>query len=161
LNSHNRILIDIEEVLEIHDFHIWQLVDSMTVCSMHIVMYEKDILKFNEVDHKIHKILHVDGVQNATVQPEFIGEDELDYVTENEFGKLVPLNLSCGCKNACDDATCCSTSRNSLSKKRDSIQKQRPSLDSIQRPSLEEIRNKFQTIEENIKEVEIELGAIE
>jgi hypothetical protein len=36
--------------------------------------------------------------------------------------------------------------------RRDSIQKQRP--------SLEEIRNKFQTIEENIKEVEIELCAI-
>jgi hypothetical protein len=125
----------------------------MTVCSMHIVMYEKDIHKFNEVNHKIHKILHVDGVQNATVQPEFIGENELEYVTENEFGKLVPLNLSCGCKNACEDVTCCSTSRNSLSKKRDSLQKQRPSLESV--------ANKFEAIEENIKEVEIELGSVE
>jgi hypothetical protein len=148
-----RILIDIEDVLEIHDFHIWQLVDSVTVCSMHIVIYEKEINKFNDINHKIHKILHKDGVQSATIQPEFIKEDELEYATVNEYGKLVPLNLSHGCKNSCDDENCCSTSRNSLSKKRDSLQK---TPRGTPRGGSEEKNNVNET-----KEVEIELSSLE
>jgi hypothetical protein len=129
------------------------LVDSVTVCSMHIVIYEKEINKFNDINHKIHKILHKDGVQSATIQPEFIKEDELEYATVNEYGKLVPLNLSHGCKNSCDDENCCSTSRNSLSKKRDSLQK---TPRGTPRGGSEEKNNVNET-----KEVEIELSSLE
>eukprot|EP01080_Neovahlkampfia_damariscottae_P002968 gene2968-4978_t len=121
-----RILLDIDEVIETHDFHVWQLVDSMTVCSMHVVMYELDFKKFNEIDDKIHQILHHDGIHNVTVQPEFINEDELEYATYNKYGKLVPLNLSCGCRK---EGETCSTSRNSITKARDSKRDSKDSKD--------------------------------
>jgi zinc transporter 1 len=61
-------------VLEIHDVHVWQLIDGLVIASMHIILSEKEVSNFNKISEKIHAILHEHGVHNSTIQPEYVKE---------------------------------------------------------------------------------------
>jgi zinc transporter 1 len=55
-------------VTDIHEFHVWQLVNSRHVSSVHVVCPRE---KFEEIAPKIQQIMHNEGVHSTTVQPEF------------------------------------------------------------------------------------------
>jgi solute carrier family 30 (zinc transporter), member 1 len=111
-----RILSDIEHVVEIHDFHAWQLIDSLIVCTMHITMHENDSKFFDEVSQKIHHILHVNGIHNSTIQPEYIKSGVEDFIKLRSGESNDP---SCRCKKTCVETSCCDTNENSLIKQKE------------------------------------------
>jgi len=57
-------------VLNVHDFHVWQLVDGMIITSLHIMIEENT--DFGVLAKKIKKLLHKSGIHSSAIQPEFV-----------------------------------------------------------------------------------------
>lgn len=73
-------------VIEIHDVHVWQLIDGLIIASLHIVLPEKEVSNFNMISEKIHTILHEHGIHNSTIQPEYVNEVCVSSICINEEG---------------------------------------------------------------------------
>jgi len=105
------ILNENENIIEIHDFHIWQLVDTLIICTMHVMMTEENSHLFNKISEKIHLILHKHGIHNSTIQPEYVkstllGKNKIDENNDNTiFSKI---NRTCRCLDVCVEDSCCS-----------------------------------------------------
>ena len=70
LNETRDIINKVPGVLNVHDFHVWQLTDGMIITSLHIMCAEG--CDFAAVSKKIKKILHKRGIHSPTIQPEFV-----------------------------------------------------------------------------------------
>jgi len=89
-------LEQIEGVLNIHDLHIWQLVDGMVVCSAHVTVEEG--IDWNYVSAAIREALHSHGIHSSSIQPEFMP-------------RAASIKPFCeqNCVDDCDEDWCCST----------------------------------------------------
>ena len=114
------ILNEVDSIVEIHDFHAWQLIDSLIVCTMHVIMHVDDAKKFGDIQKQIHSILHNNGIHNSTIQPEYIKNDFDEFIKSRSGENLNnAYEQSCRCKTSCEETNCCSTSENSFIKKKE------------------------------------------
>ena len=60
----------IDGVLDIHDFHIWQLDSMKVIATCHVTC--KGISEFNHIIPLIKKTLHSFGVHSSSIQPELM-----------------------------------------------------------------------------------------
>ncbi|CAG61505.1 uncharacterized protein GVI51_K07249 [Nakaseomyces glabratus] len=69
-----REILAVPGVKAVHDFHIWNLTESIYIASIHV---EIDCAadKFESSARKIRRIFRQHGINSATVQPEFIRDD--------------------------------------------------------------------------------------
>ncbi|KAL6942184.1 hypothetical protein ACO0QE_003350 [Hanseniaspora vineae] len=67
-------ILQIEGVISVHDFHIWNLTESFYIASLHVEIGKNpdDFIKIAKI---IRNIFHRYGIHSATVQPEFVDED--------------------------------------------------------------------------------------
>jgi zinc transporter 1 len=63
-------LMKTEGVLEVHEFHIWELLDDRNVCSLHVILLEE--ADFMRISDELKAKLHKYDIHNTTIQPEFI-----------------------------------------------------------------------------------------
>lgn len=99
-------ILKIEEVLGIHEFHIWQLDEQKVVCSVHILCNpdaSKDS-EFMKIATNIKGILHDHGIHSSTIQPEFLPEK----VSKTDLYNGNKCNLKCTSAE-CEELVCCST----------------------------------------------------
>jgi hypothetical protein len=54
----------------VHDFHMWQLIDGMTITSVHIAVEEG--ADFTNIVREVRKLLHDYGIHSSSIQPEFV-----------------------------------------------------------------------------------------
>ncbi|CAL9736076.1 vacuolar zinc transporter Zrc1p [Monosporozyma servazzii] len=66
-------------VVEVHDFHIWNLTESITIASIHVKI-DIPTKKYIDTAKSIRNIFHQFGIHSATVQPEFVSGN----IDENE-----------------------------------------------------------------------------
>lgn len=64
----------VDHVLEIHEAHFWQLVDSLVICTMHLKVAAG--ANWNQIRRDVQTILHSYGIHNTTLQPEFIDQQD-------------------------------------------------------------------------------------
>ncbi|SCU84992.1 LAMI_0C09714g1_1 [Lachancea mirantina] len=64
-------IMNINGVVSVHDFHIWNLTENFSIASIH-VQIDATPDQFMEVAKLIRNIFHRYGIHSATVQPEFI-----------------------------------------------------------------------------------------
>ena len=69
-----REILAVPGVMAVHDFHIWNLTESIFIASIH-VQIDCAPDKFIESAKLIRNIFHDHGIHSATVQPEFISGD--------------------------------------------------------------------------------------
>jgi len=81
-------LLNLPEVVNIHDLHIWQLDDNINIATLHYVLNNNVV---GEVDLKIKNILHKYNIHSSTLQVEY---------TQN------CNEITCDNKN-CDSNKCC------------------------------------------------------
>ncbi|EJS41621.1 cot1p [Saccharomyces arboricola H-6] len=69
-----RDLLQIPGIIAIHDFHIWNLTESICIASLHIRL---DITpdRFTDLAKLVRTKLHHYGIHSATLQPEFIKKE--------------------------------------------------------------------------------------
>lgn len=70
---------EVPGVVEVHDFHIWNLTESITIASIHVKI-DVPAKNYIETAKLIRNIFHQFGIHSATVQPEFVSGN----IDENE-----------------------------------------------------------------------------
>lgn len=85
-------------VVEVHDFHIWNLTESITIASVHVKI-DVPTDKYIESAKLIRNVFHQFGIHSATVQPEFVSGN-FNETERRRFsiiaGDLSGSNLSLG-----------------------------------------------------------------
>ncbi|CEP62309.1 cation diffusion facilitator family transporter LALA0_S05e02674g [Lachancea lanzarotensis] len=65
-----REILDVDGVVSVHDFHVWNLTESLSIGSTHIEV-DANPERFTEIAKTVRGIFHRHNVHSATVQPEF------------------------------------------------------------------------------------------
>mmetsp|Transcript_14710 Transcript_14710/g.46181 ORF Transcript_14710/g.46181 Transcript_14710/m.46181 type:complete len:479 (-) Transcript_14710:1556-2992(-) len=94
---------DVSSVVDIHDLHIWQLTDGMTICSVHVV--HSDGTAHLTIINDVQQILHEAGIHSSAIQTEplAISATELRLVPNTAEFSACAQN----CIEQCDEAFCC------------------------------------------------------
>eukprot|EP01133_Synstelium_polycarpum_P004026 gene4026-4663_t len=82
-------------VVSQHDLHVWQLVDGMTIASVHVGVLEG--ADFSRIVVDVKDIFHYQGIHSTSIQPEFISQNNTD-----EQGFCVQ-----NCIKECEEEWCC------------------------------------------------------
>lgn len=98
-----KLIKNVEGVLAVHEFHVWQLAGNRIIASAHIrCLNLRDYMRIAE---EVKSFFHNEGIHSTTIQPEFV-----------EFEEMSPDRdcvLECGPDKTCYVDTCCArTSRN-------------------------------------------------
>ncbi|KAI8333756.1 cation efflux family-domain-containing protein [Blakeslea trispora] len=83
LDDVNNALLTLENVLSVHELHVWQLSDTKLIASLHVLI--KSRKSYMTTASEIKKVLHRYDIHSATIQPEFI-EDQIDEKYMDEAG---------------------------------------------------------------------------
>lgn len=93
----NRLTKEVEEILAVHEFHLWQLAGEKIVASMHIMCH--DLNDYQKIASKIKQFFHREGIHSITIQPEFVSIGQDDIMEECVY--------PCPEPNRCLEQTCC------------------------------------------------------
>jgi len=85
-------------VLNIHDFHVWQLVDGLIISSIHVACEEG--CDFAHLAERVKAIFHQNGIHSTCIQPEFVPKTH-----ENTQKNKVVCQQNC--VTDCDENWCC------------------------------------------------------
>lgn len=69
-------LNSIPGVLSIHELHVWQLSNTKTVASIHVLLGKDAPNTYMGIASKIKRCLHRHGIHSTTIQPEFADQIE-------------------------------------------------------------------------------------
>lgn len=92
-----KLLQEIDGVLAVHEFHVWQLAGERIIASAHIRC--KNLQDYMQIAERVKEFFHNEGIHSTTIQPEFVQpegqSDDKDCV------------LDCPSRTNCVAQTCC------------------------------------------------------
>lgn len=62
-------LFQIDGVLAVHEFHVWQLAGDRIIASAHIRCH--NLQEYMAIAEKVKEFFHNEGIHSTTIQPEF------------------------------------------------------------------------------------------
>jgi len=65
-----RLLENIDGVLAVHEFHVWQLAGDRIIASAHIRC--RNLSEYMKIAEQVKEFFHNEGIHSTTIQPEFI-----------------------------------------------------------------------------------------
>jgi zinc transporter 1 len=105
----NRLVREVEGVLAVHEFHIWQLAGDRIIASAHIRC--QNLADYIRVAERVKEFFHHEGIHSTTIQPEFVEQCGDDPADHQNCAFSCPLDAeSPGGKNAhtgCIANSCC------------------------------------------------------
>lgn len=117
-----RLLKEVDGVLAVHEFHVWQLAGDRIIASAHIRC--RNLSEYMKLAEKVKEFFHNEGIHSTTIQPEFIEIDSIPSYTTSD-GTSTSLNISgkdegcvLDCPNideSCVKATCCQNTNSKVS----------------------------------------------
>ncbi|CAG0885272.1 unnamed protein product [Darwinula stevensoni] len=93
-----QLLTEVDGVLAVHEFHVWQLTGNRIIASAHICC--RNLHDYIEIAKKVKEIFHNQGIHSTTIQPEFL--EYADGVSESSN-----CVLDCPPNQDCSASTCC------------------------------------------------------
>lgn len=93
-----RLLEQIEGVLSLHEFHVWQLAGDKIIASAHITC--RSMAEYMPIANKVKDFFHNEGIHSTTIQPEFIEDPPKNLELNN-------CVLGCGEDKECGAQRCC------------------------------------------------------
>ncbi|XP_012736651.2 zinc/cadmium resistance protein isoform X1 [Fundulus heteroclitus] len=111
-----RRIASVPGVQAVHDLHIWQLTESLTVASVHVHCHAGfPLSRCADLMSGVTKVLQSVGVSCSTVQPEFIsssssfrGDGASTFIQKEDPSSLPLPPCSLACAKACASKMCCS-----------------------------------------------------
>jgi len=97
----NKLLQEIDGVLAVHEFHVWQLAGDRIIASAHIRC--RNLHDYMQIAEQIKTFFHDMGIHSTTIQPEFV--DVLDELQTKEDQQNCVLD--CPTNQECRPSTCC------------------------------------------------------
>lgn len=104
LEDIQRKIEEVEGVLAVHEFHVWQLAGSRIIASAHITC--KNLHDYFTISETVKEIFHNEGIHSTSIQPEFV-QDTIEEGEENQTNCI----LECGPDKVCYPDTCCGKKR--------------------------------------------------
>lgn len=102
-----KLMSQVDGILAVHEFHIWQLAGDRIIASAHIRCL--NLAQYMQVAEKVKEFFHNEGIHSTTIQPEFVetaGAEPTGSISSTE-----DCMLSCpkGPTTApgCDASKCC------------------------------------------------------
>ncbi|XP_031785317.1 zinc transporter 1 isoform X2 [Nasonia vitripennis] len=102
-----RLLENIDGVLAVHEFHVWQLAGDRIIASAHIRC--RNLSEYMKIAEQVKEFFHNEGIHSTTIQPEFI-----DYQSNSEIKETPTEDCVLDCPKtdkSCNQATCCGPSK--------------------------------------------------
>lgn len=65
-----RLLENVDGVLAVHEFHVWQLAGDRIIASAHIRC--RNLSEYMKIAEKVKEFFHNEGIHSTTIQPEFL-----------------------------------------------------------------------------------------
>lgn len=100
-----KLLSQVDGVLAVHEFHIWQLAGDRIIASAHIRC--RNLSEYMKIAEKVKEFFHNEGIHSTTIQPEFT-----ELPTDESASETESCALDCPVKDrACAASTCCGPSK--------------------------------------------------
>lgn len=94
-----KLLQEIDGVLAVHEFHVWQLAGERIIASAHIRC--RNLVDYMHIAEKVKEFFHNEGIHSTTIQPEFVE------IMANFQEKEENCMLDCPASTNCISQTCC------------------------------------------------------
>ncbi|XP_022335136.2 proton-coupled zinc antiporter SLC30A1-like isoform X1 [Crassostrea virginica] len=104
LDDIKRKIEEVEGVIAVHEFHVWQLAGSRIIASAHITC--KNLHDYFTISESVKEIFHNEGIHSTSIQPEFVQNP-----LENDVENPTTCILECGPDKNCYTDTCCGQKR--------------------------------------------------
>lgn len=104
-----RLLDNVDGVLAVHEFHVWQLAGDRIIASAHIRC--RNLSEYMKLAEKVKEFFHNEGIHSTTIQPEFV---ELGDFSENMIKSTPTEDCVLDCPKtdkSCTYSTCCGPSK--------------------------------------------------
>lgn len=104
-----RLLENVDGVLAVHEFHVWQLAGDRIIASAHIRC--RNLSEYMKLAEKVKEFFHNEGIHSTTIQPEFV---EIGDFTENTEKEAPAQDCVLDCPKTdkpCTLSTCCGPSK--------------------------------------------------
>ncbi|XP_028966539.1 zinc transporter 1 [Galendromus occidentalis] len=95
-----KLIQEIDGVLAVHEFHVWQLAGERIIASAHIRC--RSLPDYMRIAGKVKEFFHNEGIHSTTIQPEFISAGE-HYADSKDCSLECPLDEV----NNCVQQKCC------------------------------------------------------
>ncbi|XP_068244142.1 proton-coupled zinc antiporter SLC30A1 isoform X2 [Palaemon carinicauda] len=102
-------LLNVDGVLAVHEFHVWQLAGERIIASAHIRC--RNLKDYMVLAEKIKKMFHEEGIHSTTIQPEFVEFEDDNLSASIESAEDCILDCPSNDKDACAAQTCCGVSK--------------------------------------------------
>ncbi|OAD62222.1 Zinc transporter 1 [Eufriesea mexicana] len=102
-----RLLENVDGVLAVHEFHVWQLAGDRIIASAHIRC--RNLSEYMKIAEQVKEFFHNEGIHSTTIQPEFI-----DYRSNSDVKETTTEDCVLDCPKTdkpCNHATCCGPSK--------------------------------------------------
>lgn len=76
-----------DDVLSVHELHIWQLSDTKVIASLHVLL--ASTANYMTVAKRVRKLMHKYGIHSITIQPEFLDPDSSEALLSTNQGACV------------------------------------------------------------------------
>lgn len=96
-------LKEVPGVVSVHELHVWQLSETTTVASVHVLILPDS--DYMVVANNIREIMHSQGIHSVTIQPEFVNGTPNDSDYEDDSDERTCL-IRCP-PDQCVADTCC------------------------------------------------------
>lgn len=103
-----RLTKEIQGVLAVHEFHVWQLAGDRIIASAHIRCH--NLQDYMRIAEKVKEFFHNEGIHSTTIQPEFI--DFENDVLDGSYDNCV-LDCPSTQRPHCAPQTCCGAQKSS------------------------------------------------
>lgn len=91
-----KILEEFPSIVNVHEFHLWQLTNTHLIATVHIVFKSPSV--YAAVADRLNRYLHEQGISSTTVQPEFC------HAAPHTGSHCI---LQCSQARHCGSLTCC------------------------------------------------------
>ncbi|KAN0055520.1 hypothetical protein ACTA71_008633 [Dictyostelium dimigraforme] len=103
LDSIRNKMAKVDGIISQHDLHVWQLVDGMTIASVHVGIEQGK--EFHPIASKLRKIFHKEGIHSTSIQPEFLVPNSFTGGASTDPNFCVQ-----NCVDNCEEEWCCKKS---------------------------------------------------
>ncbi|XP_059080121.1 uncharacterized protein LOC131878217 [Tigriopus californicus] len=106
-----KLLENVDGVLAVHEFHVWQLTGDRIIASAHIRCL--NLSEYMKVAENIKEFFHNEGIHSTTIQPEFADyHPGQDYILSEDCALSCPKAPTAN-QPACNASKCCPPSKSS------------------------------------------------
>ncbi|XP_078586582.1 proton-coupled zinc antiporter SLC30A1-like [Branchiostoma floridae x Branchiostoma japonicum] len=99
-----KLIEQVDGVLAVHEFHIWQLAGNRIIASAHIKV--RNLADYMLIAEKIKEFFHNEGIHSTTIQPEFVEPYDEMFLNAN-LSQSDACFLTCAPEKNCLTKTCC------------------------------------------------------